>query len=403
MPDGRQFDDIRPYRDDETAAVLQRVIADNEFVDLLGQLRLPAMYKPLRLLARPLLRQWLKRRTGNMRCIADVQIAVEQYVTRVIAQSMSGFRVHGLSGLKLDAAHLYMSNHRDIALDPTLTNYALHHNGGNTLRVAIGDNLLSKPFVADLMRLNKSFVVRRKIAKPRELLRALGTLSQYIWHSLHVDRENVWIAHREGRAKDGFDRTEPAIIKMLTLAKPKSTAFAEYINCLGIVPVSISYEYDPCDAMKAREIRLLSETRNYQKQEHEDLASIGLGITGFKGRVDLVFGEPLVTAADSAEAVARELDAQIVRNYRLHATNALAYARLYGEQAWSKASAVLAASEPDNPIPTPVHSQAAEFNTRIDAMPAPDRDMALHMYANPVLHKLYFIDADAHPLPKDAP
>ncbi|MBT8138483.1 MAG: 1-acyl-sn-glycerol-3-phosphate acyltransferase [Gammaproteobacteria bacterium] len=399
MADATQFDDIRPYHDDEAVAALGGVVADREFIDLMGELRAPRLYKRIHLLARPLLRAWLNWRSKKIDSIADVQLVAETYLARVIDQTTAGFSVHGLSKLDLNAPHLFMSNHRDITLDPALTNYALHHNGGNTLRIAIGDNLLTKPFAAALMRLNKSFVVRRSIAKPRELLAALKTLSNYIWHSLHVDRENVWIAHREGRAKHGFDRSEPAIIKMLALAKPKETPFAEYINCLGIIPVSISYEYDPCDALKAREIRLLSQTRSYDKYEHEDFDSISVGITGFKGKIDLVFGAPLVTQSNDADAVARELDACIVRNYRLHATNALAYASLYGEDAWHKAQAALHASEPDNPIPEAAHGQRAEFAARINAIAEEDRDMALHMYANPVLHKLYFIDASAHPLP----
>ena len=115
------------------------------------------------------------------------------------------------------------------------------------------------------MRANKSFIVRRSLSGPRELLKSLKNLSAYIWHSLKVDNENIWIAHREGRAKDGLDKTEPAVIKMLAIARPKSVEFAEYIQQLNVVPVSVSYEYDPCDAMKARELRLIEESGSYTK------------------------------------------------------------------------------------------------------------------------------------------
>ena len=195
--------------------------------------------------------------------------------------------------------------------------------------------------------------MQRSISKPRELLRALKKLSGYIWHSLHSDKENIWLAHREGRAKDGMDRTEPAIIKMLAIAKPKAVSLSDYINDLSIVPVSISYEFDPCDAIKAKEIRMLSEKQAYAKSEHEDLASIGLGIQGFNGHVNLVFGKPLVVTTNNAEEIARQLDEQIVRNYQLQPTNVIAYLNLYGEHAWAKAQAVLEASERHH-----VHSQA---------------------------------------------
>ncbi|NNC55548.1 MAG: cytochrome C oxidase Cbb3, partial [Pseudomonadales bacterium] len=251
------YDDIRPYNDDEASAVLRRVIADNEFIDLVGGLRFPLWYSRLRWLLRPLVRHHFRRKIRDLRSIEEVQLVVEQYVERMLEHTTTDFSVVGLNKHSLATPHLFISNHRDITLDPALTNYAIHHEGGDTLRIAIGDNLLSKPYASDLMRLNKSFIVRRKISKPRELLASLKILSRYIWHSLHVDNENVWIAQREGRAKNGMDRTEPAIIKMLAIARPKELGFADYINSLRIVPVSISYEFDPCDALKAHELHQL--------------------------------------------------------------------------------------------------------------------------------------------------
>jgi hypothetical protein len=139
--------------------------------------------------------------------------------------------VSGLESLDTDRAYLFISNHRDIAMDPAFTNYALHRAGHETLRIAIGDNLLTEPWVADLMRLNKSFIVQRSASGPRELLAASRLLSRYIRHSLQVDNVPVWIAQREGRAKDGVDRTEPAVIKMLSLSRDKqSRSLSERIS-----------------------------------------------------------------------------------------------------------------------------------------------------------------------------
>ena len=139
-----------------------------------------------------------------------------------------------------DRPYLFISNHRDIAMDPAFVNWVLYQNGFKTLRIAIGDNLLTKPFASDLMRLNKCFIVNRSATSPREKLKAAKKLSAYMHHSLTQDKSNLWIAQREGRAKDSLDITNPAIISMLALNKPKQEAFGDYIASLNIVPVSIS-------------------------------------------------------------------------------------------------------------------------------------------------------------------
>src|SRR5690606_32442570 len=145
--------------------------------------------------------------------VADLQHIVKKYMDRMIEGTTDQFTVSGLAELPSGRPWLFMSNHRDIALDPAFLSYALYHNGHETVRIAIGDNLLSKPFAVDLMRLNKSFMVRRSAKGPRAMVAAYKTLSAYIRHSLEVDGSPIWIAQREGRAKDGIDRTEPAVIK----------------------------------------------------------------------------------------------------------------------------------------------------------------------------------------------
>ncbi|EED31542.1 phospholipid/glycerol acyltransferase [gamma proteobacterium NOR5-3] len=322
-------------------------------------------------LLRPLARFYLRRQFAHVDSIAELQMRVRVYVERLIEDSTAGLSVSGLEQLDSKSAHLFISNHRDIAMDPALTNYALHRAGYETLRIAIGDNLLKQQWVADLMRLNKSFVVKRSVSGPRELLANSKLLAQYIRSSIQEDNAPIWIAQREGRAKDGRDRTEAAVIKMLSLSRDKQNeSFGEHIASLRIVPVAISYELDPCDAMKARELSHRQNTGSYEKSDQEDIASIGQGISGAKGRVHVHFGTPLGSDLESPAEVAAAIDAQVVSGYRLHPVNVWAYQRLGGE-------ADLAGID----IAEGSCSQAS-FNARIDALSESERPFALASYAN---------------------
>ena len=209
-----------------------------------------------------------------------------------------------------------MSNHRDIALDPALVNWVLHINQQDTVRIAVGDNLLKKEWVADLIRLNKCFIVKRSAPDRREKLAAAKLLSEYIFHTLQTDKQHIWIAQREGRAKDGNDITNPAIISMLTINKPKEIEFADYVRQLRIVPVSISYEFDPCDISKAKELHQVDLLGAYDKPDNEDMRSIVNGITGKKGRVHVHFGQVANESFDSAKQVAEYLDKEILAGYQ---------------------------------------------------------------------------------------
>ncbi|MCB1687432.1 MAG: 1-acyl-sn-glycerol-3-phosphate acyltransferase [Halioglobus sp.] len=377
------FAEIRPYKDDEVAGVVSGLLHSAEFLDTLATYRLGHLAgyvpRPLRPLLRPLVRFFLAREVRGVSDVRSMQLVIERYMSRMIEAATGGFSVSGLESLSPDRPYLFMSNHRDIAMDPAFTNYALHNNGHETARIAIGDNLLTKAWVSDLMRLNKSFIVRRAVSGPRELLAASKNLANYIQHSLLQESSSIWIAQREGRAKDGVDRTEPVIIKMLSMSRDKrEQAFGEHIRSLGIVPVAISYELDPCDAMKARELYQKASEGRYQKGEQEDVASIAQGIAGEKGRVHVTFGTPLGDELETPEAVAREVDRQVITGYCLHPTNIYAYRRLYGA---------------DAPVPDELYLEEgdcslAEFEARIEAMPEAHRPYALGIYANAVVSKL---------------
>jgi len=366
-----RFAEIRPYRDNEVAEVLARLQADPELLDSLSGLRFGRIGVALARPLRPMVRWGLKRQLADIVDVASMQSVIRGYMDKMIASTTAGFSTSGLEALE-DGPYLFISNHRDIALDPAFTNYALHRLGRQTCRIAIGDNLLSKPWISDLMRLNKSFIVKRSLPGPRQLLAASRLLADYIKTSIAEEHCPIWIAQREGRAKDGFDATEPAVIKMLMLARDKSEAFGLSVEELRIVPVSISYELDPCDALKAHELASVARDGLYSKAEHEDAASIAAGISGQKGRVHIAFGKVLDDSHHTVQDVVDELDRQIEANYLLHPTNIWAWQML----------------NPEREIPSNLNVSKGSisrrhFEQRMLAIPEDERDFALRMYANP--------------------
>jgi hypothetical protein len=369
--------DIRPYRDDEVAAVLANLASNRELLDALTRYRLPRLSRTLPWLARALASYAIRRETRGVASVHDFQMRVAYYMNRMIRTSTDDFRVEGLENLNADTAYLFIGNHRDISLDPAFVNFALHQAGRDTVRIAIGDNLLKKPYVTDLMRLNKSFIVPRALRGKRAMLAAYQNLSSYIRHSIVEDNHSIWMAQREGRAKDGIDRTDPAIIKMLTMAhrmEQRNAPIGEAIAELRMVPVSISYEYDPCDLQKARELHAVHSQGSYAKSEFEDIQSIVAGITGHKGRVELRFGEPLGAGFDTPEAVAAEIDRQVIGGYRLFPSHYLAL------EALSDAPELLDLSEVSD-------VDRARFQARLNEVPSELRSWWLAQYANPVRNK----------------
>lgn len=378
-----EFDDIRPYRDDEVRPTLDRMLKDPELADAVARLKFPKLHGLLGWLLKPLVRAKLSQQLAGIQDVKGFQQVVEQYMAGMMRTRVKALTVSGLDKLDKHTAYLFISNHRDIAMDPAFVNWVLFHNQCNTLRIAIGDNLLTKPFVADLMRLNKSFIVNRSAKAPREKLKAAKYLSSYIHHSICNEHSSIWIAQREGRAKDGCDKTNSAVLGMIALNKPKTEALADYIRQLRIVPVSISYELDPCDAAKARELYLQRTEGRYQKEEHEDVKSIAMGIAGNKGNVHLAFGDVLDGDYSDTDELVAALDQQILSNYVLHPTNCFAYELLHG-----KVPAVTYGADNTAYDPALLGVEKAEFELRINAIPDGQREIALAIYANPVVSKL---------------
>jgi hypothetical protein len=360
-----KFSDIRPYNDEEIQPAIKRVINSEEFINAIVSFRFPKLAKCLGFIVKPLLRRYFLYKWGNIDSIDKMQKVVGVYVQHMIDSTTSKFTYSGLEHLDPTQNYLFVSNHRDIAMDPSFVNWALYSEHFKTVRIAIGDNLLSKPFVSDLMRMNKSFIVKRSVTGVREMMKSLTHLSDYIFTSLQED-SSIWIAQKEGRAKDGFDKTDPAIIKMFYVnGKKQKVAFADYIQSLNIVPVAVSYELDPCDQQKARELYALAESGCYKKSEFEDIESIVKGIIGQKGHVHVAFGTPLSGNFENADQVAEEIDLQIYKNYYLHPSNLIA-----AEQDVDNISA----------------KSIAEFKARIQAIEPQLQETVLKMYANPVGH-----------------
>ena len=376
-----EFDDIRPYDDSEVPAVLARLIADPEFIDLLLSRRMPRLAKICPWLLRPFVRRGLAKAMASVSTVDDLQSHLTTSLKGLLDTTTDGCTVSGLDKLDPNKAYLFLSNHRDIAMDPAMVNIALLDKGMDAVRIAIGDNLLSKPFAADLMRVNRSFIVKRSVSGRREKLEALKTLSAYIRHSLSNDKVSIWIAQREGRAKDGHDRTETALLKMLALSRSKDQNFAEAIAELCIVPVAISYEYDPCDIDKGRELYAKQQGESYIKQQYEDLDTIQKGFVGYKGRIHVAFGDPLGSQYESADALAAEVDKQIYRDYKLFPSNIIAY-QMCGH---SDGLQQLKSQWPD----CDWDGVEAFFNARLAAAQRAYREIIIQGYAAPVINYLH--------------
>lgn len=361
------YADIRPYHDDEVAPAIARLIADDEFIQAILHYRFPHLSGPFGWLLSPLVKFALKRRWAKLNTVQKVQKQVARFMDRMIDSTTNKVTVSGLERLSPDKAYLFISNHRDIAMDPALVNWCLHHHGFHTVRIAIGDNLLRKACATELMKLNKSFIVKRGAKGPREMLKNFSQLSGYIKHSLE-QQQSIWIAQKEGRAKDGNDETDPAILKMFYMeGKKRGEDFASYMAGLNIVPVCLSYEYDPCDVDKIKELWHKQTQGAYKKSEFEDIDSIIKGIVGVKGRVHVAFGAPLTEIPAEPEQLARVIDQQIWQQYRLFPVNYLAAGQSHSS----------------------VNNDIAEiWQQRLGAVPGGAEHLLTQLYAAPVLKQL---------------
>lgn len=311
------FDDIRPYTDTEIPAAMRQVAEWDLFPQMVR-----FIYPNIDI-------DEARSKVLAIQSIYQFQATVmNDAIRRIISETTNGFTFHGLHHLRRGQPYLFVSNHRDITLDAFLLQHILIEHRGDTSHIVFGQNLLSMPIIEVLFRSNKLIRMERG-GTPRAFYNSLQHLSEYLNKLVTEQRQSVWIAQRNGRAKDGVDTTAPAMLKMLTLGgkgDPRQT-----LRDLHLVPVSISYEWDPCDTMKASEL-LQSRNGAYQKAPDEDLKSVVTGIIGHKGNVHMEIGRPLtpreLVPSDGEELtvhVAHVLDKRIRDGYRLMPTNYAAY------------------------------------------------------------------------------
>ena len=320
------FDDIRPYYESEIPAAMQR-IADSPYFPILAAYVYPD--EPL---------EAVRRRIASYRTVRDFQTETMSMVNkRVIENTITRFSCSGLDKLSPDKHYLYVSNHRDIMLDSSLLQYFFVSNGFDTTEITFGANLMMNQLVVDIGKSNKMFKVERPGGSIKDFYRCSRHLSDYIRHVITEKGQSVWIAQRNGRTKDGNDSTDQGIIKMFCMSCPDDKIKA--IGQLNIVPVAISYEWEPCDVLKTLEL-YESQFAKYTKKPGEDLNSILTGIVQPKGRVHIELCDPIshaelskfepMTNNEYHRAVAHLLDSRINKAYRLYPNNYIAYDMRYG-------------------------------------------------------------------------
>jgi hypothetical protein len=377
--ENRTFDDIRPFNDSEVQNAIQGLLNDEKFCRVLEKISV--------FLPNINLREALLSMTSVRKFQHEI---IHALVTSVGKKTTTSLDLSGFKYLDKTKNHVFITNHRDIVLDSAFLNILLIDKGMETFEIAIGNNLLVYPWISDLVRLNKSFLVKRDLPV-RQQLAASVELSSYMYAVLNEKNESVWLAQREGRAKDSNDRTQESVLKMLNLGG--SGSVLENLASLNIVPVTISYEYDPCDYLKAMEMQIKRDNPEYKKTAEIDLMNMQTGILGFKGRVfykvspsisdKLLKLDTGMHKNELFEQIAQMVDHQIHLNYHLYPCNYIATDMLDGLDAFAQS-----------------YSQKEKeafidyIEKQLSRIEIPNRDDAflrkrlLEMYSNPLKNKI---------------
>lgn len=369
-----QFDDIRPYYDNEVNDALLSV-AKHPMMKALMSFTFPNRDEEF----------WLDK-FADIHSINDFQSQfISHTVRQILDRSSEGLSTSGFEKLDKDQSYLFISNHRDIVLDTSLLNLVLLEGGFVMTSSAIGDNLVKKTFLNVLAKLNRNFLVQRSVSI-REQLSSSKTLSEYISNLLKNENRSVWMAQREGRTKDGNDATQQGVLKMLAMAAGEQPLI-DFFKGLKIVPLSISYEYDPTDSLKMPQLMANSRNEVYVKDDNEDFNTMLSGVLGQKKRIHLHAGEVLDKQLDHVacqfdnknkqlQAIAQIIDESIIQNYKLWPTKYIAFDLLHKSDQYSKHY-------------TAEEKQLFErrLEMRIDGSDGLLKDSFLAMYANPVINK----------------
>jgi 1-acyl-sn-glycerol-3-phosphate acyltransferase len=375
-----KFDSIRPFYDSEVNAAICASI-NHPMMKAIMSFTFPDVDEEV----------W-KSQLRKTHSIRDFQCNfIYESVQTVLRKSSEGLTTSGFEKLDKNTSYLFISNHRDIILDTSLLNVCLFDHGLVMTASAIGDNLVKKDFLLNLSKLNRNFLVQRGLP-PRELLQSSKLMSEYIAQLLLRENRSVWIAQREGRTKDGNDATHSGVLKMLGMGSDEKNLM-DYFKKIKIVPVSISYEYDPTDALKMPQIMAEANDEIYIKDKNEDFITLLSGIIGQKKRIHIHVGEVLDKELDVIEAendntnkqvqaLAQVIDDSILQSYKLWPTNYIAYDLLYKTDKYSS-------------LYTDDEKSLFErrFEMRIDASNETQRESFLAMYANPVVNKFKYDNA----------
>lgn len=379
-----KFDEIRPYNPEEVRPALNALLKDRQFQTVLKG-------------AAPFLPKFA--RTGFVKLmfvgINDSLSFQKRFMKRavkyVIKKCSDGCTFSERTPLPKDKNYTFVSNHRDIVLDSAILDLMLLENGfSTTCEIAIGDNLLIYPWIKTLVKLNKAFSVRRSLS-PREMFKSSILMSEYIHYAINEKHENVWIAQREGRAKDSSDNTQESVLKMLGMGGTAKT-HAGCLKDLNIVPLTISYEYDPCDYLKAMEFQLKRDDPSWRKSKKDDLDNMKIGIMGYKGRVHYECAPCInewidemhdLSSASFYEEVATRMDKAIHTGYHLYPGNWIAYDIMENKRA-----------NTDKYTPADEARFEKYISDQLAKIDIPNKDESflrermMVMYANPVRNKL---------------
>ena len=374
-----QFDPIRPFEPDELPDVFDRLLQNEQFSSVLAYLYPDVPKEAL---------------AAKMHACKDnlefQKTFCYGFLVQLLARLSKGCDID-IASLDTDSRYTFISNHRDIVLDSALLDKLLIDAGFNTTcEIAIGDNLLKLPWVKDLVRVNKSFIVERALSM-REMLMASKRLSEYMHFVIAEKNDNVWIAQREGRAKDSNDRTQEAILKMMVMGGEGS--IIDRLKQLHLVPLAISYEYDPCDYLKAAELQARRDNPSWQKGPMDDVTSMQTGIMGYKGYIHYQCADCIDSYLDTIPAdtpktelfrlIADHIDRQIFAGYRLYPNNYVALDLLHGDSA--HADHYTAEDKAQFEAYLKGQLDKIEMEGKDDAYL---REQMLKMYANPAINQM---------------
>lgn len=370
-----KFDEIRFFDDSEVNEALLGIARD-PMMNALMSFTFPDTDKKI----------W-REQFKNIHSVSDFQHNfIAHTIRQILAKSSEGLTTSGFDKLDKQTPYLFVSNHRDIVLDTSLINLVLLESGLIMTASAIGDNLVHKTFLHDLAKLNRNFLVQRGLPL-REQLKSSQVMSEYIEQLLHHEKRSVWIAQREGRTKDGNDATQQGVLKMLAMAAG-DLSVTDYFKTLKIVPVSISYEYDPTDSLKMPQLLAKHRDEEYIKGENEDFMTMLSGVLGQKKRIHLHAGDVIDSELDDIavkfenknkqlQAVAQLIDESIIQNYKLWPTKYIAYDLLHNTGTYT-----------DQYTEKEKQLFVRRLEMRIDPSDTVSKEYFLAMYANPLINKM---------------